>query len=163
LSGIYPESQPNVKKKCINNRRLEVENAIMKYGISFIEGVATIGAIGRAMPEGYTAIFFDLVTSPEWVPGMKIMLDFNELELKHQSSDDLQEMSRAIGRYRKKLGLGRCAIVTSDPTEFGVGRMLQVWMECDTDLQIRVFFSIDKANQWLNGNTVLDFSEKSVV
>jgi len=81
-----------------------------------------------------------------------VFLDLREVT-SLPSSDQIQEVSAAIGGLAPKVRFRACAIITDRDAMFGMSRMLSVFAE-DYFKAIMVFRSGDDGKNWLERQSV---------
>lgn len=94
--------------------------------------------------------FRQLETEPLLPKRLDVLLDLDEMTSLPES-DELLEVTRAIGRLKSKVDWGACAIVANRDALFGMIRMFEVFAE-DLFFRTHVFRTRGDAKQWLAGN-----------
>ena len=112
--------------------------------------LATVLVSGKASVEGLNDAAKAIIDSPGWIPGINILSDYRELDLSHLTGDDMDRFAKTLSSYRKSLGNGLCACVSTNPLDFGLGRMWEVFMEQHSDLRVCIFYDLEKAQKWLS-------------
>jgi len=124
----------------------------MRHEIEFdpARTTVTIRASGQASAEGFEAYLKELLEHPRWLPGMRILVDFRDLEGGYLRKEEIRRISDLHVPLGERLGNGPCAIVVSDPLHFGLARMWEAYSDRRLFLRIRVFDSMDEARDWLS-------------
>lgn len=123
----------------------------MKHEISFEDEVVLVILSGSGVsPQAYGAVAHDIVNLPQWKPGMKILIDYSQLDLQNETGADADVYAQAIIPYKTRLGNSRCACVNTSPAEYGLGRMWQYFMNTYTHTRVEVFYSYEEAVRWLS-------------
>jgi hypothetical protein len=65
------------------------------------------------------------------------------------TSEDVQNIEFIVKKHANKLGNGRCAFVVSDALGFGLVRMYECLGGEDIHQEVRVFYTIEEAVEWL--------------
>ena len=123
---------------------------MMKHEISIEGDIALVIISGKVTPLGYGQVARDLLNRPEWKPGMKTLIDYSYIDLSEETGAAANFFAEALAPYKEALGRGRCACVNSNPADFGLGRIWQIFMEKLTHLQIGIFYSYEDALRWLS-------------
>jgi hypothetical protein len=123
----------------------------MEFKISFkhMPEYALVQTFGEATVQGFDDLLSALVKSPEWVDGTNQLVDHRELSATHLTNDDVQQIEHITYTYGKELAGGRAAFVLSDTESFGMIRMYELLGGEQTHDDIRVFYSIDEAVEWI--------------
>ncbi len=122
----------------------------MKYEISLEDGIVLIIMSGEVTPAGYGHVARDIVNLPGWKPGMNLLIDYGHVDLSKETGSNAELYAQAIIPWKEKLGDGRCACVNTNPADYGLGRMWQVFMEAYTNLRVGIFYTFAEAIRWLN-------------
>jgi hypothetical protein len=91
-----------------------------------------------------------LMSHPMWRPGRNVMIDHRQLELSHLQPNEVSQLVSMVKDSRHELGNGRLGVVVSGDIVFGLGRMWEISVETDTDLQIRIFRDPEEALLWIS-------------
>ena len=121
----------------------------MNHKIHIQGNLATVRLSRKASVEGFSDTAKAIIASPGWMPGFNILSDYSELDLSQLAGDDMERFAKALSPYRKSLGNGLCACVSTKPLDFGLGRMWEVFMEQHSDLRVCIFYDLEKAQKWL--------------
>lgn len=122
----------------------------MKHEISVEEGIILVIVSGNINPQGYGAVARDIVSLPQWKPGMKILVDYSYLDLKDETGADADVYAQAVFPYKVALGNGRMACVNKNPVDYGLGRMWQISVESYTNVRVGIFYTYEEAMHWLS-------------
>ena len=104
---------------------------------------------GEASDRDFDDLLTELVNSPRWVVGTRQIVDHRELVMKGLSSDSMQRIMDIVKKHSNKLGNGRCAFVVKDALGFGVARMYELIGGERVHIEVRVFYSLNEAVEWL--------------
>ena len=123
----------------------------MKHLISFehLPDYVYIQTEGEASFRGFESLLNELIASPQWKPGTKQLVDHTNLEKDHLTSDEIDAIAAFFNDNRKMIGNGKCAFVVSDSAGFGMIRMYALFGGELVHPQSRVFYSVEKAAEWL--------------
>lgn len=105
------------------------------------EGAFDIGAFER--------LAVDLLENPSWVPGTNCLFDYRETDFTSTARTDLQTASRLHKNNKDLVGSGKSALVMTDGTNFGMGRMYQGMTEPGVATRFKVFTDIAAAKDWI--------------
>jgi hypothetical protein len=110
----------------------------------------TIRAWGQASVEGFRVYLKEMLAHPSWLPGMRVMVDFRNLDGSHLTKEQVKQISDLHVPVGDRLGGGPCAIVVSDPLHFGLARMWEAYSDRRVPLRVKVFDSMDDARDWVS-------------
>ena len=123
----------------------------MKFKINFdhMPEYVLIQTQGEASDHDFDDLLKELVDSPRWVVGTCQLVDHRELIMKNLTSKSMQRIKEIVEKHSKKLGNGRCAFVVKDALGFGVARMYELIGGEGIHVEVRVFYSLNEAAEWL--------------
>lgn len=90
-----------------------------------------------------------LVEHPDWKPGINILVDHTDLITTHLTFQQIQAISKSITAFAKELGDGRLALVVRTMMGYGLARMWQILTSELSNLNIKIFRSLEHAEQWV--------------
>jgi hypothetical protein len=122
----------------------------MKHEISVADEIVLVIMSGGISPEDYGHLAKSIVDLPEWRPTMKLLIDYSRIDFSGETGTNADLYAQAIIPYKSRLGDGRLACVNTNPADYGLGRMWQVFMEAYTNLQVGIFYTFEDALIWLN-------------
>jgi hypothetical protein len=105
---------------------------------------------GVADIPGIFAFLDDIVSHPQWVPGMQILVDHRDLNLNKIAQDGIREVSRYFANLSLNLGNGKIAFVLNRDIDFGIARAWELMTADDVEISIYMFRSIEDARTWLD-------------
>ena len=108
----------------------------------------TITTSGMADAEGLISFVTALVSSPQYRPGMAILVDHTALDARTLTAADVQALADAVVRLDERIGPSRAAILVPNPLTFGFARMYEHQAEA-AQVRSRVFYSRSEALTWL--------------
>jgi hypothetical protein len=110
--------------------------------VTFVtEGVVTVSDLDDMVQEALAA--------PQFRPGMKVLLDHRRADWSQMLSQDIHRRAALIRRDADRIGEQRIAFVASTQIGFGLGRMIEAFVNTFVGYDSRVFNSIDEARAWL--------------
>ena len=123
----------------------------MKFKINFdhMPEYVLIQTQGEASDHDFDDLLKELVDSPRWVVGTCQLVDHRELIMKNLTPKSMQRIKEIVEKHSKKLGNGRCAFVVKDALGFGVARMYELIGGEGIHVEVRVFYSLNEAAEWL--------------
>jgi hypothetical protein len=123
----------------------------MKFKINFdhMPEHVLIRTDGEASDRDFDDLLTELVDSPRWVVGTHQLVDHRELIMKNLSPNSMERIKDIVKKHSEKLGHGRCAFVVKDALGFGIARMYELIGGESIHLDVRVFYSINEAVEWL--------------
>jgi len=104
---------------------------------------------GQATTDELHAMTRSALADPRYRRGLKILVDHTATTLAELSASDVQRRADLLVAEGPNFSLHRVAFVTGQTVDYGVGRMLQGWVEGRLDIESRVFRSVDEARDWL--------------
>ena len=110
--------------------------------------LARITAGGRVNVLELKEIFMETVGHEDWQADFNMLCDYSRIEnfdVTSQDIDDLTEWQTSIDAL---IGNGRCAVVASKDSVFGMNRMWEIFSS-ERSQQICVFRQINDAVLWL--------------
>ena len=123
----------------------------MKFEIDFdqMPDYVLIQTREEATVDGFDDLLTALVESPQWVPGTAQIIDHRRLGVNNLALNDMAAIMGIVKRHSKKLGPGPCAFVVKDALGFGIARMYELIGGDDIHPEVKVFYTVDEAVQWL--------------
>ena len=112
--------------------------------------IVEVRAFGRATLEGFIKLDTELVAHDLWTPGMGVLFDLRELDLRSLSVEDVRENAKAVRSLSDNFGSASFACVMTSEVDFGIARMFEMLTADGTQLKIKVFRCISEARSWLN-------------
>lgn len=110
--------------------------------------LAQIRARGRVDVLELREIFSEIVDSDEWQAGFDMLCDYSQIENFDVSSRDIDEITEWQTTIDNLIGGGKCAVVASKDTVFGMSRMWEM-LSSERSQHIYVFRKINDAVTWL--------------
>lgn len=102
--------------------------------------------------DGINAFLKDIISHPDWTPGMDILLDHTELNIENINTRGIDKVSDYFIKISKQLGNGKIALIMNRDVDFGIARAWELVTERHTNMQIHVFRNLEKAEAWLNNS-----------
>ena len=123
----------------------------MEHTITFDSnnGQFNIKTRGDGDVTSVVAFFKNIITHPEWKPGLNILMDHRELKIDTLEMAGIQSISRRFKKIGPKLGDGKLALVMKRDIDFGLARTWEILTAEAVDIAIEVFRSMDEASRWL--------------
>jgi len=117
----------------------------MKIKIQEHVGFLEVVTSGQADPANWDEVHSTVFTHPSYVPGCKLLVDHQQLEMAHLSSEDVQAIA-SLSRARKdSFGKSLMAILVSRDVDFGLVRMWEAYASTDLERKVMVFRDREKA------------------
>ncbi len=116
--------------------------------------VAIIKSTGNAVVNDIASYQKLLTENPDWVPGMNILVDHTGLVTTHLTFQEIQSISKSITSFAKELGDGRLALVVRTMMGYGLARMWQILTSELSNLNIKIFRSLEHAEQWVETGVI---------
>lgn len=118
------------------------------------KNMAIIKSTGNAVVSDIASYQKLLTEDPDWKAGMNILVDHTGLVTTHLSFQEIQSISKSITAFAKELGNGRLALVVRTMMGYGLARMWQILTSELSDLNIKIFRSLEHAEQWVETGVV---------
>lgn len=118
------------------------------------KNMATIRSTGKAIVSEIELYQKKLVEHKDWLRGTNILVDHTGLVTTHLSFQEIQYISKSITSFAKELGDGRLALVVRTMMGYGLARMWQILTSEISDLNIKIFRSIEHAEQWVETGVI---------
>ncbi|MDY6857561.1 MAG: hypothetical protein SWO11_23230 [Thermodesulfobacteriota bacterium] len=91
---------------------------------------------------------FDDMEKYELKPGLKILADITDADLKDTNYDSVSFLEKKLDEFLDKYLPIRKAIIVESDLEFGIARMYEMLAEKD-GFDVRVFYNKSEAMDWL--------------
>ena len=93
-------------------------------------------------------IYSELIKHSEWRPGFDILCDYRAIDDFDVSTRDIDEIAEWQTSIDNMIGNGKCAVVASRDSVFGMSRMWEM-ISADRSQHICIFRELDTAESWL--------------
>ena len=93
-------------------------------------------------------IYSELIKHRDWQAGFDILCDYRSIEDFDVSSQDIDEITDWQSSIDSLIGNGKCAVVASKDSVFGMSRMWEM-ISSERSQDICVFREMDDAVSWL--------------
>ena len=110
--------------------------------------LAKITARGRVNVLELREIFIETVSHDDWQAGFNMLCDYRKIENFDVTSQDIEEIAEWQASMDALIGKGRCAVVASKDSVYGMSRMWEI-LSSTRSQQIYVFREISDAVSWL--------------
>lgn len=110
--------------------------------------LAQITARGRVNVLELREIFLQTVGHEEWQAGFNMLCDYSEIENFDVTSQDIDEITQWQTSMDALIGNGRCAVVASKDSVYGMSRMWEI-LSSERSQQICIFRQFKDAVAWL--------------
>jgi len=104
---------------------------------------------GPADAAGFRAFIEAMFVDPRYRPGIAILLDHSELDMRPLSPGDVRAVADFVAEHDAEIGAGPCAAVQPTTLGFGFARMRELYNDGKVSLRLRVFRERDEALAWL--------------
>lgn len=128
----------------------------MEFTLAVDKGrrMAIIRSTGTAVVNDITSYQKMLIEHQDWEPGINILVDHTGLITTHLTFQEIQSISKSITAFAKDLGDGRLALVVRTMMGYGLARMWQILTSELSNLNIKIFRSIEHAEQWVETGVI---------
>ena len=110
--------------------------------------LARVSASGKVNALELRDIFSELIKHRDWQPGFDILCDYREIVDFDVSTQDIDEITKWQISMDHMIGNGKCAVVASRDSVFGMSRMWEM-ISANRSQDICVFRELDDAVSWL--------------
>ena len=128
-----------------------------KVSIDKERKLARITAMGKVNVIELKEIFVETVCHEDWQTGFNMLCDYSRIENFDVSSQDIDDITEWQTTIDAKIGSGRCAVVASRDSVYGMSRMWEI-LSSDRSQQIYVFRQINEAYSWLFEKDAINFT-----
>jgi hypothetical protein len=108
----------------------------------------TVITWGEADRAGFAAFNNDLVSHPEFRPGMAVLIDHSELDASLLTGADILAIADHLKRVEHRIGDGPVALVAPDAFAFGLARVSVRQAQLER-LEPETFASREEALAWI--------------
>ena len=122
----------------------------MEFTVQHSGGYFEITVTGAADLDGVVALIDSLLAHEDWKPGAPILIDQTAFDTLELSVAGVRAIADACTRRGSEFGKARIAIFVARKLEFGMDRMLGVFVEDGWDINMNVFWSKGEAIDWLS-------------
>ncbi|MBT3192785.1 MAG: hypothetical protein HN341_09550 [Verrucomicrobia bacterium] len=122
----------------------------MDSKVEFLNGVFICTSSGEADAPAVADVIDEMLSHPEWKPGMPRCYDISDLDAGSLTVNDIRLISGFAAKYRQQTGAGRIAIVAGGDLVYGLSRMLSIHISELVGGEPEVFRSRDEALVWLS-------------
>lgn len=122
----------------------------MESKVEYVDGIFIGTTSGEAAVAGVEAFLDSVVSHEKWKPGSLLLHDLTDFDSGPLSLNDIMRIAAFGYDRRAKFGAGKIAIIAVRDLEFGLARMLSVYVDSKLDSEFEVFRSRDEALAWLS-------------
>ena len=120
------------------------------------KNLIVITGTGLISKDEFITAYDEAISLPEFSAGDPLLFDLKDATLQDLSFQDCSDIAKHEDIRRQERGAGRCALVVSDNSDFGVSRIIQAFRDYQfEEAQVSVFKDMDTAVYWLNGTRQL--------
>ena len=110
-------------------------------------GLVTRVIRGRVTTDEVLKSLKQVLDHPDYHQGIKSLTDLREVTPQAETVE-IKKIAQLIKDQGERLKGGKAAVLVSTQITYGMMRMLQAYCD-ESPLEIRVFYSLDKAEAWL--------------
>jgi hypothetical protein len=108
---------------------------------------------GLASAEGFSALYEQLVSQPEFQPGVKVLSDHTKLDVSALTAADIEKIADARVLFIGSIGVSSAVVVgPHSPAKYGLARMFEAFSDGENDARVGVFETFDDAMAWLQAD-----------
>ncbi|MGZ4407704.1 MAG: STAS/SEC14 domain-containing protein [Gaiellaceae bacterium] len=109
----------------------------------------TVTTSGRVTVEALDEWVQTVLADSRYRSGVRILIDHRRSDWAHMTPKDAQRRVDLLARDAERIGSPRIAFVVSRKVDFGVARMMELYIGVRWQAVWRVFDDIDDARAWL--------------
>ena len=123
----------------------------MKFDVQWIEGKGYyyVQMEGDFDLTAYEKAYRRLIESGDFPPGASILWDARGCSLGNLNARTMSKLVDLFRSQSEKRGKGKAAVVVGKELDFGLTRMFEMAYQDKISFQIRIFRSVEEADQWL--------------
>jgi hypothetical protein len=103
-----------------------------------------------------TKMIEQVIENPKWKPGMNIIADFREIDVKGMNVREVYEAKNLHVQYNDLAGEGKIATILSSNLAYGFSRVYQSITSEYVKSKIMTFRDYDNGLDWINGKLKMD-------
>lgn len=103
-----------------------------------------------------TKMVEQVIVNPKWKPGMNIIADFRELDVKGINVKEIYEAKNLHIQYDDIAGHGKIATILGSNLAYGFSRMYQSITSTHVKSRIMTFRDYDNGMEWIQGRLEMD-------
>ena len=92
-----------------------------------------------------------IIIDPKWKPGMNIIADFREVDVRGVSVKEIYEAKDLHTQYNDLAGEGKIATILGSNLAYGFSRMYQAIAGTDVKSRIMTFRDYENGVDWIQG------------
>jgi hypothetical protein len=108
----------------------------------------TVSVSGVASRTEFRLLYEDLAGDPRFRPGMRILLDFRELDVTELDGREAADIGRHLAGIEDRYGSASLAVVVPDPLTFDLTKTAEVSASFE-QVNVSVFYRCEDALMWL--------------
>lgn len=93
--------------------------------------------------------FREAVADPRWREGMKVLLDYREVDWTVLSSSEIETRAGLLTAMAEEIGDQRIAVVVEGPANYHVQRLITLRLDWTVGFAAHVFTSLPEGREWL--------------
>jgi len=121
----------------------------LDFKVEYTDDIFICTSSGIADAGAVVDLIDTMLSHANWKPGTPRCYDISNMETGSLTVDDIRRIAGFGGDRKDETGGGRVAVVVSRDLEFGLARMLTVYLSNLVESDYRVFRSRDEALDWL--------------
>ena len=109
--------------------------------------------------------FTEAIADPRWHGGMKVLLDYREVDWAGVSATEIETRARLLKGLADEIGQGRVAecvaVVVEGEENYHVQRLIMLRLDWNVGFTARIFTSLPQAREWLHQPADVGFPHAS--
>jgi len=126
----------------------------MEFELTWVDPTLVVcRTSGVASVQGYEEAIRALASSPEFGPGVKVLMDHTALDVSSLTATDMEDIASLRARIAGE-GKARSAVVVGrdSPLRYGLSRMFEGYVSPQVELEVRIFEELAEALIWLQAD-----------
>ena len=122
----------------------------MDVTLEYLGGIFVCTLSGDAEVDATVELLDAMLSHEKWKPGTPFVHDISMLNTGSLTVNDIQRIAYLVAERRVLFGVGKIAVAASRDLEYGLARMLSVYISESLDSEFQVFRSRNDALAWLS-------------
>jgi hypothetical protein len=129
----------------------------MDWSLNFLnDEILEIKTSGIFSIDDLTEMIEQVVVDPKWKPGMNIIADFREIDVKGVNVTEIYKVKNLHVQYNDIAGEGKIAIILNSNLAYGFSRIYQAISSTQVKSKIMTFRDYDSGVEWIQGKLEME-------
>lgn len=103
-----------------------------------------------------TKMIEQIIVDPKWKPGMNVLADFREVDVKGVNVNELYKAKNLHIHYNELAGEGKIATILSSNLAYGFSRVYQAISSSYVKSRVMTFRDYDSGIDWIQGKLEME-------